>query len=148
MKLPGSCKIVHKAKSKTVSIQCGSMAAAAQVLAEIRPKDAKKSPKGMSQGEKEKEGRTPFILASGVVSFVEKALKKSGRRKATKKDLSFAYAVCTSALQKNGTLAAGTRSLTKEGKLRDKEKRENLGAEGVKKIFDRLDELVAQSAKS
>lgn len=161
MQLPGSCKLEHKPKSKSVSIRCASASDAKKALASLergepsRSKPSKKgaksssgaSTKGKTAKEKEQSGATPLLLASCVVAVIKSALKNDGRRKATKADLSRAYGICTATFQRSKSIAPGSRKLTAKGKAKDAEKREELGDDGVEQVFAELDEFIQQSKR-
>lgn len=164
MKLPSSCQITHKPRSKSISIECGSAADLKKVKSSLGIVPAKKSKsatkgkspskakgaaksKGRSAQEKEESGATPLLLASCVVKVVSKELSSTGRRKATSQDLGRAYAICTAALQKGGSLRKGTRQLTAKGQEKDADARERLGEDGVNEVFEKLDQYVEHSKR-
>lgn len=157
MKLPSSCQITHKPRSKSISIECGSAADLKKLKSSLGIAPAKKGQsaakksasksKGRSAAEKKESGATPLLLASCVVKVVSKELSSTGRRKATSQDLGRAYGICTASLQKSGSLRKGTRQLTVQGEQKDAETRDRLGEDGVNEVFEKLDRYIEQSKR-
>lgn len=141
-KLPKSCSVVTPRKgSKTVTIKCSSTKDAKVVRESLDKRGPAR--RDETQSEKARKGKNPFIVASCVVSIVEKALKTDGRRKAHQGDVSRAFAICRASFARSGTLAGA--SLTAAGKKRDAEKRKTAGAEKVHETFAKLEKYLEQA---